>query len=238
VRGSGGVETQLADLDGDGLLDLLVTWTRGSLADAVVRTRIHLNRGGTWNLSQPDQVLEAESTWLSDALLDADGDGRPELLRARVPISVFELVEALLTREVDVGFDLRRPGDEKPFAERPTASRAFSLGFSLETFRPAGFAPTPFHDWNGDGLPDLVTSGDGDAFVVYAGDARRPWQERAGRQALAASGVLQPGDLDGDDLLDFVLFDPQRPGHPVRVGRNRGALPGTPPRLRPAEDDG
>jgi hypothetical protein len=38
--------------------------------------------------------------------------------------------------------------------------------------------------------------------------------------------VIRFGDLDGDGLLDFALFDPHSFNVPVRVGRNLGRLPG------------
>jgi hypothetical protein len=39
--------------------------------------------------------------------------------------------------------------------------------------------------------------------------------------------VIRFGDLDRNGLLDFVLHDPRRPGTPIRIGSNRGVLPGT-----------
>jgi hypothetical protein len=56
--------------------------------------------------------------------------------------------------------------------------------------------------------------------------------KRRYRQKLSTAGVIRFGDLDGDGLLDFVIFDPHNFDVPVRVGRNLGRLPGTRPALR------
>jgi hypothetical protein len=53
-------------------------------------------------------------------------------------------------------------------------------------------------------------------------------------QALPLSGELVAADLDGDGLADFVAWDPLDGQGRVRVARNRGVLPGTPPAFRAA----
>lgn len=225
IRGSGGVASEVKDIDGDGRLDLLIAHVQGSFTDATTVTTIHMNRDGGWHLDAPDQTLRAEKTLGSSALYDIDGDGHQELLRIELKFSLFELVELLLSREVDARISLQR-FDGRAFAPEPWMKKKLSVPLSFDTFRPRGFIPVANVDLNGDGLRDLVTSGDGDSLDVYLGETKSPFDDRSGRQKMDTAGVIHFRDLDGDGLPDFVLFDPHNFDVPVRVGRNRGKLPG------------
>jgi len=230
VRGSGSVRSALADLDGDGRVDLLITHAAEGLLDARSETRVHLNRDGAWNLAEPDQRFTTAGGFATEELVDLDGDGALELVSVRVPLGLLELAEMLVTRSVDAHVAIRQRTPGGPSADAPSYRRKFSVPFSFETFRPRGFIGNVATDWNGDGLRDLLLSGDGEALEVYLGAEERPFAKRAGRQGLDTDGRLRAGDLDGDGLADFVLFDPRRADAPIRVGRNRGVLPGTPRR--------
>ena len=237
VRGSGSVRTAVADLDGDGRADLLVTHASEGLLDARSETTLHRNRGGTWNLAEPDQRFSVDGGFATEELVDLDGDGRLELVSVRIPLSVLELAEILLTRSFDVHVAVRRTGDATPFAAEPSFERKLSIPFSMETFRPRGFVGNVATDWNDDGLRDLLLSGNGEAVEVHLGDRERPFAGPAMRQPLDTDGRLRVGDWNGDGLPDFLIFDPQREGAPIRLGINRGILPGTPARgeLRPSD---
>jgi len=147
-----------------------------------------------------------------------------------VPMGLLELAEMLITRSVDAHVAIRRHAPGGPFADEPTWERKFSVPFSFETFRPRGFVGNLDADWNGDGLRDLVLSGNGEALEVYLGAEEKPFAKRAARQSFDTDGRIRAGDLEGDGLPDFVLYDPRRSDVPIRLGRNRGLLPGTPRR--------
>jgi hypothetical protein len=235
--GSANVRVAPADLDGDGRTDLLMSHVSGGFLDARTVTTLHLNRGGTWNLAQPDERFAVDGSWNAWELLDLDADGRVELLEAQIRLSVLELVEVLITRNVDALVKIRRP-QGKGFGEDPWVTQKLSLPISFETFEPEGFVPTFEADLNGDGIRDRLTSGGGKAVEVNLGGGDQPWKRRAARQEMDTTGSLRFGDLDGDGLTDFILYDRTRPGTPLRIGRNRGTLPGTPRRteMRAAEE--
>jgi hypothetical protein len=237
VRGSGSVRTAVTDLDADGRADLVVTHVAEGLLAARSDTTLHRNRGGSWNLSEPDQTFSVKGGFSTEELVDLDGDGRVELVSVRIPLGVLELVEMLVTRSVDVHVAVRRAGRTTPFASAPSFERKLSVPFSMETFRPRGFVGNVASDWNDDGLRDLVLSGDGHAVEIHLGAPERPFATRATRQELDTEGSLVAADLDGDRLQDFVIFDPRRTGAPIRLGFNLGTLPGTPARgeLRPVD---
>lgn len=239
IRGSGGVSSEVQDIDGDGRLDLMLSHVKGSLADATTRATIHMNRGGTFDLEHPDAEFVSESTLESNVLLDTDGDGHLELLRLGIAFSILEVIETLMSQEVDVELAIYRRDGDAPFGTKPWSRRKVEVGWSFDTFRPLGFIPTIFDDWNADGYTDFFSSGDGEAIEVYLGGPRNRYLKRNGRQELDTSGVVRVGDIDRDGLSDFVIHDPHTVDAPIRVGRNLGALPGTPPRLEVAgKEDG
>jgi hypothetical protein len=232
IRGSGGVTTIAKDIDGDGKLDLVVTHVAGNISNAVSTTHVHMNRGGEWKLDEPDHVFRSEASLDTNALLDLDGDGRTELLRMKLHFSVLEVVEFFLTREIDIQVSIHRYHTAGGFDEKPWVKTQVELPVSFDTFRLEGFVPTAHVDLNADGFPDFVSSGGGDAIEISLGGAEKRFAERSYRQKVSTAGVIRFGDLDGDGLQDFVIFDPHHFHVPVRVGRNRGRLPGTRPALR------
>ena len=142
----------------------------------------------------------------------------------------------LLTRAIDVEVSVyrheARPGANGLFAAKPWLHSKLDIGFSFDTFEPRGFVPLLNADFNGDGHLDRLGSGDGKALEVYLGGGDKPYRERVARQELDTGGALRFGDLDNDGLTDFLLYDRTRPRTPIRIGRNRGILPGTAPPAR------
>jgi hypothetical protein len=231
IRGSGGVTTDARDVDGDGRVDLLVSHTQGSIRDATTTTYLFMNKNGAWNIDAPDQSLGPRSTVGSNAVYDLNGDGNMELVMAEVSFSLIELVELLLSQEIDATLSVHQYVAGKGFDEDPLVKKRFSAPFSFDTFRLKGFMPRADIDVNNDGFVDFVGSTGGDAIEIFLGDREEPWDESIGEQDLDTRGVIHFGDYDGDGLQDFVIFDPHNFDVPIRFGRNLGNMPGTPARL-------
>jgi hypothetical protein len=231
VRNTGSVRSELRDLNGDGRADLLVSHTSGGFLRAANRTRIHLNRDGGFDLERPDQVFERSGGIAADELVDLDGDGRPEWLRVFLRFGLLQMAELFVQRRADLDAAIHRPDENGRFEETPSIERRVTLPFDFETLRPRGFPPTVGTDWNGDGHRDWIASGGGTSIEVSLGGPEWRFASKDALQQLDSVGRLRAGDLDGDGLPDFVLYDPRRSDAPVRVGVNRGKLPGTKPRL-------
>jgi hypothetical protein len=146
----------------------------------------------------------------------------------RLRFSRVEVVEFLLAREIDIQLAVHRYHSGRGFEETPWVETQIELPVNFDTFRLAGFVPTGAVDLNADGFPDFVASGGGEAIEITLGGGEVPFARQGHRQELSTAGVIRFGDLDGDGLPDFALFDPHNFNVPVRVGRNLGRLPGTP----------
>jgi hypothetical protein len=235
VRATGSARVEARDWNGDGRADLLVSSTQGGLLHAHTRTTLHVNRGGSWDVQKADQTFEVDGGWAATAFEDVDGDARLEFVEVRLSLQTLELVEILLTRSIDPELRVYRPAQTAPFEPKPAITRSLDLGVSFETQRTVGFLPA-LRDLNSDGRLDLIAPTDGNLLEVHLGAPGPALEPRPIRQSFDTTGVIRFGDLDRNGLLDFVLHDPRRPGTPIRVGVNRGALPGTriPPELRPS----
>lgn len=224
MRGSGSVVTTMKDVDGDTLLDLLISHIEGGFSDATTTTYLHLNKGTGWDLDSPDDQLVSDGVLVSDLLVDFDQDNRLELLRISLKFSLLELVELLLTQEIDARVAVHRLQPDGKFGEKPWAQRKIGTKISFDTFRPRGFTPPMGIDINADGFMDLITSADGKGIAIHPGGGKNIFAKRSVRQSFPTAGRIRFADFNNDDLPDFVLFNSRVSGEPVRVGRNLGGI--------------
>lgn len=235
VRGSGGVTADVGDVDGDGRIDLILSYAKGGFSNAETITYYYRNRGNGWEIGQPDQTLKSGASLASNALVDLDRNGQMELVRLELDFSLLELIEILLSREFDVELSVYNAEEKEGFRTRPNKKKKLEIPFSTSTFRLKGFFPNVRSDLNSDGFPDFLTSGGGEELVFYPGGPDGPIGKRGVSQDMPTEGMIRFGDWNGDGLQDFLVFDPQRYGASVYLAKNLGRLPGTPERLRASE---
>ena len=224
IRGTGTVVTSAQDIDADGLLDLMVSHIEGSMVDTATKTRIFFNHGDGWDLSMPDDEFSVDGSVTSSLLMNIDRDDALELVRIQVRFSILEIVELLLTREIDTQIMIHQLQDDGRFGEKPWSRKKIGTKISFDTFRPRGFMPRAEIDLNGDGLMDFISSANGKGIEVFLGGDEGPFSRRRAIQRMPTPGIIQVDDINGDDMDDFVLYDPQTIDAAVRIGRNLGNL--------------
>jgi len=218
------------DLDGDGLVDLVLHRTFGTLLRSDATTSFWRNPGGGADPSAPPDARIAGSGGFGSVFLeDLDGDGRSEALQLFVPFGVVQLVRALLTETVQAelrAYALPGPGLA---AARQSFETTLTLGISSEEGRVAGVLPTAAGDWNGDGRRDLLHGESLRRIAIRlgaAGEGGPAFGAPAARQDVASADRAVVADFDGDGLDDLVLYDTRAPSGGVQLLRNRGLLPG------------
>jgi hypothetical protein len=229
-RGTGSVVTSARDINADGRLDLMISHIEGTMVKTATNTRIYFNRDGGWDLSAPDDEFVVEGAVTSNLLMNIDRDDALELIRMQIKFSVLEIVELLLTREIDTQIMIHRLQEDGRFGAEPWSRKKIGTGISFDTFRPRGFMPTAGLDLNADGLMDFISSANGKGIEVFLGGDEGPFSRRTAIQRMPTTGIIHVDDVNDDELADFVLFDPQSFDPVVRVGINLGMLPGSPRR--------
>ena len=230
------------DLDGDGLTDLVLHRSFGTLLRSEDRTEIYRNTGaGADVLATPDaRIAPRAGVGILDAV-DLDGDGRLELVQARISFGVVQLLRLLTTRRAQVELRIDRVDGPGIAGLSQAWSDTISVGLDFEQGRLEGLFPTVDGDWNGDGRRDLLLGLSGSEIGILLGGASEAGPAFAGgtiRQQLPATGRALVSDLDGDGLDDLTVYDPRDGAGAVHWLRNRGVLPGSAPALRATPGSG
>ena len=229
------------DLDGDGLADLVLHRTIGTLLSSRSETLIYRNRGnGADPSGEPDLTLADEGGFGAIFLQDVDGDGRSELLQTLVPFGVIQVMRVLVTERAQAKFRLLRFEGEGVSTTKSSWEEDVSVPLDFSNGRVAGVIPTLAGDLNGDGLRDLVWGESLEELSVRLGERGEHgprFGPRVARQRVPGGERALVTDLDGDGLDDLVLHDTTDADGKLHVLHNRGELPGSPSSLEPAEDE-
>jgi len=223
----------LADVDGDGTTDLLVTLVQGR-ADKVggLRTSLFHVPGpvvdrATGKLAAIKGRLDTESVALHPRFVDLDGDGRLDYVADSIRGSTLDLIKRVMGAEPEITFTVVRFDPAAgTFARAPyvTFARAYSASQARNnTFGRSGFFEG---DFDGDGKCDLLDLGNLRSLGVWRGtgdeDAFKPVllaraPVEGGDGELAPDAVV--GDLDGDGKAEAVTWA----GDAIYVVSSRGA---------------
>ncbi len=231
------------DVNGDDLVDLMLHRISGGFNDGLSETDFFFNRrddegrAGVDADREPDKQFRLEKGFSGIEPIDLDGDGRVELIESSVKFGIMQVVRVLLTRKAEIKVRVLTTDEDGELRESWSEDMTFKLNFSEG--RVDGLLPNSEGDWNGDGRRDALYQHSGDTLGVRLGVARDKGpgfgSKVAEQPSRVSAGFLRVSDLDGDGLDDFVSYDPRDAEGRLYVSYNRGVLPGTAPRMQPAE---
>jgi hypothetical protein len=203
-----------ADLDGDGRADLLFNKTRGGLASMRALTRVY--RAGPDGAYPPRPSLEIDTPGFGSSLklLDADGDGRVDLVRPHLEMGLMAMSRVLLSSRMDIDFLLHlssKAGRGALPGPRPdcAVSGSFSLDFQSSQ-EMSGPYPVLGHDFTGDGRPDVV--------VGLAGGGSGKTPDRLELRAGSPAGCFETGAVWRVELEATRYVSAYRPRADGRPG--------------------
>jgi hypothetical protein len=194
--------TALKDVNGDGIPDLFVTQSKGSV-NLEMKTQVYLARSDLSLPDRPDAVFADSGAISSPMLEDVDGDEKQDLILVKIPFGVRAFVNYFLRQKMTVKVSVHLYDDG--FSENP------QMDTTLTVNAPDG-SRTPAYalgDMNGDGRLDLALGSGLDELELYAGEARdfvekKPWAT----VNVPAVGSARTHDLDGNGRDDLIVIHP------------------------------
>ena len=195
--------TRTADINADGLPDLVVTQMKGTVNLKAV-THVYLSNGPFSYPSAPSATFEADGAVSSPAVIDVDGDGKQDLVFMSVPFGVKNIVNYFVRRKIAARIEVYLFKDGA-FPKEPTFSESALLD-APEGRERIAYA---LGDFNGDGRMDAAFGQSTDAMVIRTGNSEqfassKPWVTLA----LPSFGTCDAVDLNGNKAKDLVLYHP------------------------------
>ena len=224
------------DLDADGLADLVVHRTAGSMLKSRAATDIYRNQGTGIDLSAgPQLTLTTDDAFATIELVDLDGNGRTEILQAQFAFGIFQAIRILTTRRAAVDLRIFTLPEASHTQAEISWQGDVTLRLDFSQGRAEGLLPTAEGDWNGDGRRDLLYGLNREELAIHLGTAGKNgpgFSSSETTQTVPAASDSLVLDRNSDGLDDLVLFDPRDDTGAIHILVNRGQLPGTPVSLR------
>lgn len=197
---------KMADITGNGLPDLVVTQTRGTI-NLEVLTQVYLAEEPFTYPAKPNAAFSARGAIASPALMDVDGDGKLDMIFIRIPFGVRNVVNFFVRNKVTIQADVHLFRDGG-FASRPD----FNTTLTLDA--PDGREQVAYTmaDFDGDGRLDVAFGSGANELVIHTGEpdrfiSNRPWQ----RIDVPSFGIARAFDLDGNAAQDIIIIHPGGP---------------------------
>ena len=202
---------QIKDLDADGIVDMVVRYTKSSgVLDRVNDYEIYFGSQGDNRVQfgkQPQSVIRADGTLTGFELVDIDLDERSEVLVSGFDIGLSQIIGALVSGSIDQDVHLFKMDKNGRFASRPNMSKSVELSFSL-TSGQTGTPVVTLADINGDKRQDLLLSDGEQELDLYLGSEKgAPFAHKDSlKLTLPKDGeMLSSDDLNQDGKADLLI---------------------------------
>jgi hypothetical protein len=195
--------SQMKDIDGNGLPDLVVTQMRGT-ANLKMQTQVYLASAPLVYPEQPTATFHADGSIASPLLVDINKDGKLDLLFINIPFGIKFFINFFITRKVGVQVDVY-VFNGTGFSAKPD----FRGSVSLEAPEGRQRIAYTMGDFTGDGRMDAAFAEGATRLAVHVGTpsrfiASRPWLVLD----LPAFGSARTYDLNRNASDDIVIFHP------------------------------
>lgn len=219
------VVEEIKDINGDGLVDVIVRFTQSSgVLDRANNYEFYFgfaNKGNKSNKSSkenessqlefpktPNTVIQAEGTLTGLKIIDVNEDNKFEVLLSSFELSVSNIIGALLSGGIDQNVLLFALNDNDIYEDDALISKEVELSFSL-TSGQSGQPIVLLTDVNGDKFQDLILSSGEEKLNIFLGkNNSRLFNRKASKHkiALPKNGELfEHSDINHDGKEDFIM---------------------------------
>ncbi len=195
--------SRMADVNKDGLPDLVVTQTKGTVHISAL-TQVYVAQAPFTYPNRPTAMFEAEGAITTPTLEDVDGDEDLDILFVSIPFGIKNLINFFLREKLSVNVEVYYFSGGG-FPDKPDIDTAMTLDAPEGRQRVA----YTLGDFNGDGRLDVAFGKEEDELAVLLGSpdrfvSRDPWVEFE----LPTFGEARARDLDGNKAQDIVIWHP------------------------------
>jgi hypothetical protein len=211
-----------ADLDHDGLLDIIMTkW--GSTENRTEMTRyLYFGRPGPKWPKQPDQIIGSASAGVEFGAYDLNGDKKLDLVIPYFHFAPAQAFKIMTENSIKIQFQLYLCGPNGRYSQEPGKNfakpdRRLILNYKVDiigilldfqTLIQGKFMPLiTFRDFNGDGYPDLVADTGADKLAFYWGNKNVEYSKQPDQVIPIESALSYDlADLNGDGRTDIITY--------------------------------
>jgi uncharacterized protein (DUF2141 family) len=194
---------KMADVDGNGFPDLMVTQTRGTI-NLRTQTQIYVSTAPFKYPETPTATYLSKGAIASPVMRDVDGDKKLDVVLISIPFGLKNFVNFFVRGKISVDAAVYL-FNGKDFGSAP----AFSTSLTMDAPEGREQVAYAMDDFNGDGRLDMAFGQADDVFVVHTGEPERfvsakPWA----RLSLPSFGQARPVDLNSNPAKDLLIFHP------------------------------
>jgi len=207
------VVEQIKDVNGDGLVDVIVRFTQSSgVLDRTNNYEFYLgyrNENGQLEYPKtPNTVIQADGTLTGLKIIDVNNDNKFEVLLSSFELSISNIIGALLSGGIDQNVLLFALNDNDAYEEDALISKEVELSFSL-TSGQSGQPIVLLTDVNGDDLQDLILSAGKERLKIFLGrKSSKLFNRKASKHKLLLpknGALFEHADLNHDGKEDFIM---------------------------------
>lgn len=204
---------QLRDINGDGLVDIIVRFTKSSgVLERVNDYEFYfgyLNKKGQLGFAQtPNTVIQAEGTLTDLKIVDVNNDDKFEVLLSSFELSISNIIGALISGGIDQNVLLFSLNEQGVYGENAIVNKEVELSFSL-TSGQSGEPVVILTDVNNDDLQDLILSSGEEKLKIFLGqNSDRLFNKKASQHELLLpknGALFKHHDINHDGKEDFIM---------------------------------
>ncbi|MFP4173445.1 MAG: FG-GAP repeat domain-containing protein [Candidatus Hydrogenedentota bacterium] len=196
-------DAQLMDINDNGLPDLVVTQTQGTV-NMTAQTQIYFAEDQLRYPREPSALFESEGAFATPVLVDVNGDGRKDVVHLKVPYSIGSFVSYFLRGRLTVNAEVYLC-EEDGFDTSP----AYTGSFPVQAPEDRRNLVYSLGDFNGNGRKDVAYGVGENELAVYTGGedeflSSQPWVS----VEVSPYGEAVSEDLTGNGHDDIMIHDP------------------------------
>ena len=196
-------DAQLMDINGNGLPDLVISQTRGTV-NMTAQTQIYFAEDQLRYPREPSAVFESQGAFATPLLVDVNGNGRKDVVHLKVPYSIGSFVSYFLRGRLTIQAEVYLCGEDG-FDTSP----AYTGSFPVQAPEDQRRLVYTLGDFNGNGRKDVAYGVGENELAVYTGGedeflSRRPWLSID----VPPYGEAASEDLTGNGHDDIIIYHP------------------------------